>query len=240
MDYISAAKDTCVKREFMKAGKKVAVYPSAVPDMPVMYLNTFSEEGDGVYRLLRDISRLDFTLVAISNLAWNHDMSPWAVPPISKGDMPCTGGADEYLELLLHEIVPEAEKRAPGTPAWRGLAGYSLAGLFAVYAIYRTNVFSRIGSMSGSLWYPNFREYAMEHELRCRPQAMYFSLGDRECRTRNPFLKTVRDNTEALRDFYSESGVDALFQLNPGGHFKDTDGRTAAGVAWLLDETRTI
>lgn len=215
---------------------RFTVYPSAVPDMPVMYLNTFSEEGDHVYQLLQNIACSDFTLVTISNLAWNHDMAPWDIPPISKGDMPCTGGADEYLELLVHEIVPEAEKSVLGKPAWRGLAGYSLAGLFAVYAVYRTNIFSRIASVSGSLWFPNFREYVLGHERECRPEAMYFSLGDKECKTRNPFLKTVQDNTEAIRDFYAEAGIDTVFQLNPGGHFKDTDGRMAAGIAWLLDK----
>lgn len=234
-DSVTEQDITCVKRQFMTDGKKISVYPSAVPDMPVMYLNTFSEEGDHVYQLLQKIACSDFTLVAISNLAWNHDMAPWDIPPISKGDMPCTGGADEYLELMVQEIVPKAEELVSGKPAWRGLAGYSLAGLFAVYAVCRTNIFSRIGSMSGSLWFPNFREYVLGHEMECRPEVMYFSLGDKECKTRNPFLKTVQDNTEEIRDFYAKAGIDTLFQLNPGGHFKDTDERMAAGIAWLLD-----
>ncbi len=233
-DSVTEQDIACVKRQFMTAGKKISVYPSAAPDMPVMYLNTFSEEGDHVYQLLRNLARSDFSLVAISNLAWNHDMAPWGIPPISKGDMACTGGADEYLELLVQEIVPRAEELVPGKPAWRGLAGYSLAGLFAVYAVYRTDIFSRIGSMSGSLWFPDFREYVFGHEMECRPEAMYFSLGDKECKTRNPFLKTVQDNTEAIRDFYAKAGIDTVFQLNSGGHFKETDGRMAAGIAWLL------
>lgn len=58
-------------------------------------------------------------------------MTPWYMGPISKHDTPCTGGADDYLKLLLDEIMPEAEALLPGAPAWRGLAGYSLAGLFA-------------------------------------------------------------------------------------------------------------
>lgn len=35
-----------------------------------------------------------------------------------------------------------------------GIAGYSLAGLFALYALYKTDVFTRVASMSGSLWFP--------------------------------------------------------------------------------------
>ncbi|MCM1553451.1 MAG: alpha/beta hydrolase-fold protein [Butyrivibrio sp.] len=219
----------------MTDGKSISVYPSAAPDMPMIYLNCFSEEGDQLYQLLQNAGCADFTLVVISRLAWNHDMAPWDIPPISRDDTPCTGGADAYLELLVNEIVPMAERFVSGKPAWRGLAGYSLAGLFAVYALYRTNIFSRIGSMSGSLWFPNFREYVLEHEMARRPEAIYFSLGDKECRTRNPYLKTVQDNTEAISDFYSKAGIDTVFRLNHGGHFTDTDGRTAAGLAWLLD-----
>lgn len=63
---------------------------------------------------------------------------------------PFTGGADNYLRLLTEEIIPAAEKEINGVPCWRGIAGYSLAGLFALYGIYQTDLFSRVGSMSGS------------------------------------------------------------------------------------------
>lgn len=43
---------------------------------------------------------------------------------ISAGDTPCTGGADEYLELLTGEIIPRAEAQIAGDISWRGIAGY--------------------------------------------------------------------------------------------------------------------
>ena len=52
---------------------------------------------------------------------------------------PYTGGADDYLQLLTKEIIPTAEKEVGGVPRWRGIAGHSLAGLFALYSIYRTD-----------------------------------------------------------------------------------------------------
>ncbi len=81
-------------------------------------------------------------------------MAPWEITPTSKNDTPCTGGAGNYLRLLAEEIISQAEKTVPGIPPWRGLTGYSLAGLFAVYAIYQMDLFSRIASMSGPLWFP--------------------------------------------------------------------------------------
>ena len=48
-------KDIYYKRLPDIAGKVIAVYPSAAPDMPVIYLNTFAEEGDKDYlKLLTD------------------------------------------------------------------------------------------------------------------------------------------------------------------------------------------
>ena len=226
--------ESCGKHLFHTAGKQVAVYPSAAPDRPVIYLNTFANEGDNVHQALQAANCPDFTLVAISGLTWDNDMAPWDIPPISEGDTPCTGGADDYLKLLIDEIVPKAEAQIRGKPLWRGLAGYSLAGLFAVYSIYRTTLFSRIASMSGSLWFPGFEEYVFSHEMQGGITHLYFSLGDRECRTKNPYLQTVQTHTEKIEAFFSQHNVDTVFQLNAGNHYKNAVQRTAAGITWIL------
>lgn len=215
-------------------GKKIEVYPSLTPNRPVIYLNTVSSEGGKVYQTLQNMNCPDFTLVSIGNLQWDHDMAPWDIPPISKNDPPCTGGADEYLQLLTSTIIPQAEKSVPGGPSWRGLAGYSLAGLFALYAMYRTDLFSRIASMSGSLWFPDFKEYAVTHERQKEPEHLYVSLGDKECKTRNPYLKVVQAHTEELVAFYQSQQIDTEYQLNPGNHFADAIKRSALGIQWLL------
>ena len=141
------------------AGKAVDIFLSKEVGVPVIYLNTVSDEGLQVYEAAQVAGCPPFTLVAISNLDWNRDMAPWDSPAVFKNGEPFTGGADNYLRLLVEEIMPEAKKELPGPPAWRGIAGYSLAGLFALYAVYQTDVFSRAGCMSGSLWFPGFKEY---------------------------------------------------------------------------------
>ncbi len=230
-----AERNSYEKHEYKIAEKKVQVYPSAEADRPVIYLNTYSEEGDQVYEALRERGCPAFTLVAISGLNWDHDMAPWDIPPISEDDTPCTGGADEYLRLLLEEIVPKAEEHIRGRTLWRGIAGYSLAGLFAIYSLYQTGIFSRAASMSGSLWFPHFTEYICSHEMKQNPEHLYFSLGDAECRTKNPYLKVVQEQTEKIERFYRDNGIDTCFRLNPGNHFKDGIERTASGIAWLLE-----
>lgn len=219
---------------FSTQGKMVSIFPSLEANAPIIYLNTFSDEGQKVYEASQAAGCPPFTLVAISDLDWNHDMVPWDSPPAFKNAEPCTGGADDYLRLLIDEIIPTAEKEIDGVPRWRGVAGYSLAGLFSLYAIYRTDLFSRVGSMSGSLWFPGMKEYILSHEPKRRPDHIYFSLGDKESKTRNPILRNVRQNTEEIQASYQGKGIDTLFQLNPGNHYDHAAERTAAGIAWLL------
>lgn len=220
--------------EFTIGGKSVSVFFSAEPDAPMIYLNTYSNEGQQVFQAAQAVGCPPFTLAVIGNLDWNRDMVPWDSPAAFKGGAPFTAGADDYLRLLLGDILSRAEKNLIGTPAWRGIVGYSLAGLFALYAIYQTDIFSRVGSISGSLWFPGWKEYALTHEPKRPPDCAYFSLGDKESKTRNPILKSVRQDTEEIHDFYRSMGVDTVFQLNPGNHYNRAAERTAAGITWLL------
>ncbi|MGN8969724.1 alpha/beta hydrolase [Intestinimonas sp. HCP28S3_D6] len=219
---------------FSTISKTISIFPSLDTNAPVIYLNTFADEGQIVYEVAQAAGCPPFTLVAISDLDWNHDMVPWDSPPAFKNADPCTGGADDYLRLLTEEIIPMAEQEVLGMPSWRGIAGYSLAGLFALYAIYQTDLFSRVGSMSGSLWFPGIKEYIFSHEPKRWPDCMYFSLGNKESKIRNPVLRNVRQNTEEIHTFYQSKGINTVFQLNPGNHYNHTVERTVAGLCWLL------
>lgn len=219
---------------FSTKGKTISIFPSLEVNVPIIYLNTFSDEGQKVYEAAHAAGCAPFTLVAISDLEWNHDMVPWDSPSAFKNANPCTGGADGYLRLLTEEIIPTAEKKINGVPRWRGIVGYSLAGLFALYAIYQTDLFSRVGSVSGSLWFPGMKEYIFSHEPKRLPDYMYFSLGDKESKTRNPVLQNVRKNTEEIQTFYQSKGLDTVFQLNSGNHYNHAVERTATGLYWLL------
>ena len=67
------------------------------------------------------------------------------------------------------------------------------------------------------------------------PKHLYFSIGDKECKANNPYLKIVQKNTEEIEAFYRNKGIDTVFQLNSGNHYKNAVERTAAGIAWLLN-----
>lgn len=214
--------------------KHVAVFSSEEPNAPLIYLNTFDQGAQELLTAAGSLSCPPFSLIAVSGLDWNHDLVPWPSPAAFRGAEPFTAGADAYLRLLLEEIRPRAEAALPGEAAWRGILGYSLAGLFALYALYQTDLFSRMGSISGSLWFPGLRDYVLSHSPKSQVTRAYFSLGSKESKTRNPVLKSVLPDTEAICAQFQALGSETLFQPNPGNHHDHAPERTAAGVAWLL------
>lgn len=217
-------------------GREATLYTAENENRPLIVLNTYTGDGKSVFEKMVELNCPECNLLVVGRLSWDHDMTPWYCPPLSENDTPCTGGADEYLDLLLNEIIPKARKQIKGEPAYLGIAGYSLAGLFAVYAMYKTDMFDRVASMSGSLWFPDFKEYCMEHKIIRQPDRLYLSLGDKEAKTKNKVLMTVQDNTEALAAYYKELGMDVTWELNPGNHFKDAGLRSANGIAAILQE----
>ena len=217
------------------ADKEVIIYPASNPNAPLVILNAYEGEGDAVHTELQKQKIPDLSFAAVKIPDWNTDMSPWAIPPVYKNDEPFTGGADEYLEKLTNDIVPAVISDIGGKPAYIALAGYSLAGLFAVYAMYHTDVFSRIASASGSMWYPHFIDYAKSNKLTKMPDKLYLSLGDKEAKTRNQIMATVENNTRELHDYYSSLGINTLFEMNEGNHFKDAALRIAKAIAWIVE-----
>jgi len=216
-------------------GKMVELFPSRNPGAPLVVLNGEAGEGAAVAEALRRTTKSDFALVAVSGLRWEGDLTPWPIPPIMKGAAPCAGQADAYIDLLTGRMLPQILAGLPATPAYLALAGYSLAGLFALYAMYRTDRFARVASASGSLWYPGIVDYIQNHAPIRQPDCLYLSLGDKEGRTRNPLMRSVEDNTRLLADFYRDVGIPTALEMNPGGHFNDPTGRMARAIAWVLE-----
>lgn len=120
------------------------------------------------------------------------------------------------------------------------LGGYSLAGLFALWSAYQTDLFSGIVAASPSVWYPDWMEYAQANQVKT--SALYLSLGDREERTRNLIMSAVGDNIRKQcgsygnpdklvqnRRFHTDYPPD---QRQQRGHYSAGRGRTVpAGTA---------
>ena len=210
-----------------------------VNQLPVVILNTYGNEGEDVFDKCRLIDSKEYILVSISNLDWNNDMSPWFAPKLNKNDVDCLGKADEYLELLLNKIIPSIEKYIKNnlkiSIQYYGIAGYSLAGLFAVYSGYKTDMFSKIASASGSFWFPNFVEFVKENNISVNVDKIYFSLGNKESKVRNQVLSKVEENTIELEKIYHSKKIQTIYEENEGNHFTDATLRMAKGIKWIID-----
>lgn len=219
---------------FTVSGRTVEIFSTAEGIAPLVILNTIQDEGEKIFDKSLELGGKDFTLAAISGLNWNRDLSPWETPEI-RNNRHGFGGADEYIKKLTNEIMPEIRAKLGFEPEYTAIAGYSLAGLFALYAAYKTDVFSRIASVSGSLWFPGFTDFAETHDFVKTPDRIYLSLGEDEAKTRDKNLAPVLKNTEFLADLYKSQNIPTIFELNPGNHFTETILRTAKGIKSLLD-----
>ena len=208
---------------------------AAVAPLPIIYLNVFQGDGGDVWDACHELGCPPFVLAAIGDLDWDRNLSPWECDGTVRGAEPFAGEADAYLDELLGRIVPETEATLPHPPAWRGIAGYSLAGLFALWSLWRTDMFTRAASASGSLWFPNFVERAAAAPFAGDPRAVYLSLGKKETKTPNRMMRHVLDDTRAMEELLRARGVGTAFELNPGNHFAETDARMARGITWLLE-----
>lgn len=211
----------------------------SAPKVPLVLLHTFQGEGKEVFDKCAEIGCKNFALAAIGELNWNRDLSPWPTPAI-KNNRYGFGGADGYIRKLTGEIMPEIRGGLDFEPLFTAIAGYSLAGLFALYAAYKTDIFSRIASVSGSLWFPGFTEFAEANNFAKTPDLIYLSLGEAEAKTRDKNLASVQKNTEKLAEIYKSRSIPTIFELNPGNHFTETILRTAKGIKKITDTVSGI
>ncbi len=173
--------------------------------------------------LIREFTKKDFLLAAFQVHDWNKDLSPWKAPAVF-GREDFGEGAGETLSEILNFCTDKTKNYYIG--------GYSLAGLFALWAVTRTDVFQGAACASPSLWFPGFEEYVRDHEILT--ENVYLSLGDREEKARNPVMATVGDRVRAMHALLSDRKVHCTLEWNEGNHFRDSELRSAKAFSWVL------
>ncbi len=169
---------------------------------------------------------LDYHLFAVKVDDWNSDLSPWEAPAVF-GNKSFGAGASDTLAEIMKLITDQSKDYYIG--------GYSLAGLFSLWAAHQTDVFKGVASASPSIWFPGFVDYMKENDLKTG--RVYLSLGDKEAKTRNVVMSTVADRIEEAHDLIKSHGIITTLEWNKGNHFKETDIRMAKGFGWISSET---
>ena len=181
-------------------------------------------------------SSWNFLFVAVPVESWNDELSPWKSPAVW-GKESFGGNAAGTLRFLTEQVIPTLKKQFALPENVRIiLGGYSLAGLFALWASTQTALFSGVAAASPSVWFPGWMEFEQQHPIQA--QRIYLSLGDREERTRNAAMAAVGDNIRALHRELAGRGKDCTLEWNSGGHFKDADLRTARAFRWAMEDMR--
>ena len=243
-----------VARKTIISGLSIHTQMSSVAGAPIVYLlgdvadNSPIQVPEGV------------SLVNIGVDLWEENFSPWCAPRVFAKGPNFGDGAQKTLDTLINQAIPWAESELSEPPAYRALVGYSLAGLFSLWAgvspqlsdaaatqvargVARgsqldapATTFQRIGAVSGSFWFPSLLDY-VDQQLSGGAVGLthaYLSLGDREARTPNPQIMHVRENAELLASELENAGITSTFELNRGNHFQNVEGRMQKALNWLV------
>ncbi len=175
------------------------------------------------FEIIEKLTAEEPLLAAVKVDDWNMDLSPWKAPAVF-GKEDFGDGAHDTLDEILNICGDKSKKYY--------LGGYSLAGLFSIWAAYQTDVFYGVAAASPSVWFPNFVSYMKQNNVGCH--SVYLSLGKSESKTGNSVMATVADCIEECKRILIERNVVCKLEWNEGNHFKNADLRTAKAFAWVM------
>ena len=178
-----------VVRKTIISGLSIHTQMSSVAGAPIVYLlgdvadNSPVQVPEGV------------GLVNVGVDLWEENFSPWCAPRVFAKGPNFGDGAQKTLDTLINHVIPWTESELTDPPTYRVLVGYSLAGLFSLWAGVSHLVahecqlddasskpgpssqpgapyvdasvatFQRIGAVSGSFWFPGLLDY-VDQQLR--------------------------------------------------------------------------
>ena len=245
-----------VARKTIISGLSIHTQMSSVAGAPIVYLLGDVADNSPVQ------VPVGVSLVNVRVDLWEENFSPWCAPRVFAKGPNFGDGGQKTLDTLINQVIPWTESELTEPPAYRVLVGYSLAGLFSLWAGVSQQVargcqpddvlsqsgpssqpyavpaptFQRIGAVSGSFWFPGLLDY-VNQQLNggaVGPTHAYLSLGDREARTPNPQIMHVRENAELLANKLENAGITSTFELNRGNHFQNVEGRMQKALDWLV------
>ena len=212
-------------------------YDSDNPSALIVFI-CGNEEADMLKNIKYSVEQacsVSLSLLAYTVEDWNRELSPWPAPPVF-GKEAFGGLAKDTLNCLEKTIrcVTQTYIKQSNIPVILG--GYSLAGLFALWAAYQTDIFNGISAVSPSVWFQDWIEYASSHIIHT--DYVYLSLGDKESRTRNTIMSKVYDCIKKEHEDLISSGQvkESILELNPGNHFQNVDTRVLKALQWVVNK----
>lgn len=228
------------------AGKKCIVYadeqPRALLVQPVG--GHENDTLDAEIEAIRAAVDTPFVFAGALIKDWEKELTPWSDPNISPRE-----GVGEYafetLDYITDQLLPSLRSKMDGANMTSAsdaenkalpviIGGYSLAGLFARWAVTKVECFDAVAAASPSLWITAWKGFSEAHEVFAHD--VYLSLGDREERARNKVMAQVGDNIRWEYEHLQHTlGADhCTLVWEQGGHFVTPHLRLARAFAWCV------
>lgn len=222
--------------ELLIGGRMCRLFGSENPACILVQPSARHENGalEGEAAQIAALSKVPFLLATIELGDWMVDLMPWPDPNVSRE--PGAGlHAQDTLQYVLLQLLPELKGRYGPLPVILG--GYSLGGLFALWASSQTDSFASVAAASPSVWIHGWIPYARKHAPMA--ESVYLSLGKEEEHVRNQAIAHVGDNIRTQYELLkSQLGEDhCTLVWEEGNHFTDNEGRLARAFVWCLGRT---
>ncbi len=181
-----------------------------------------------------DVSHSEIIFANFGVANWNDELSPWSSDAVFK-NQPFRGNAENTLNFVKDIFIPELVARySLPSDIKIVIGGYSLAGLFSLWAAYRTDIFHAVAAVSPSVWFPGWTEFANQKHILS--DKVYLSLGNREEKTNNKTMARVGDNIRLQKELLDAQGVHSALEWNEGNHFKNVEERVEKGILWTITQ----
>ena len=151
------------------------------------------------------------------------------------------GSGDDYLELLMDELVPYIEEKEDVEIKDKNifLAGASLGGLISSYGLLKYP--KRLGGgifVSSSYWYDGFLNYLSDSTCIDEDWLIYMDVGDKEKPGKITLFKDIVKETQKVYEILLEKGVkekniNYRIQKDMGHNESFFIDRIYNGIVWI-------
>ncbi|KAA6449507.1 alpha/beta hydrolase [Bacillus swezeyi] len=225
-------------------------YQTGAKRYPVLYVHDRGDLFDPAYSgSLSAIEKLcsnhelpELLLVGVAAENRESEYTPFSEPHLIKPGQTYGGKGALYAAFLAHELKAYIDRSYRTDPRREstGMIGKSFGGLISIYTAYlASETFGKIGSLSGSFWFPGMTEFMRVQTFENANLRIYMDVGSTEGTDRSNLQKEMIPRTKKAFRILTESAAsreDLKFVIEEGGvhRFERFAKRFPEAVKWLF------
>ncbi|MGG4443896.1 alpha/beta hydrolase [Brevibacillus fortis] len=204
--------------------RKLTIYlPEGYHESEERYAAVFlQDDGDlidpkdsDVLQKIRELTAINqlpgLLFVGIESFDRNNEYTPFVSPNVFEPESgkQFGGNASVYADFLANELKPyiDSKYRTLQEREYTGIMGFSFGGLISVYtALRHPDVFGRVGSFSGSFWFPGIVDWIEQRTIRDTGQRLYMNLGHAEGSGRTNGQQWMVPNSKRIYQYLQQNG----------------------------------